>query len=323
MPFEFDRVIANIGTKPDLHRVGNAYVVDHRRMNEQELREAIIKTRLQYLQKQNIKAELEKAFYSDPNTAHRVISQIMMMDVLIEEYDFISSVRETEEKVVAFEKLLVDKSNEVKIVELSGTSVDHKRTKDFELYTFILEVAWEHENSKSPDEVNLLRKLREKLEIDEDDHRIIEAKIGKYPKPENMLHTQSEINEVRRSLQSNGLLFPIKQDGRNYDVIPQEIAEEIRTIFGKELRLESYKELMQYKIVSRKTHLQNVLKRSSIPYSNYDTIEQLVGKVIKYIIPNKAITSISPSYGLNAKELSDWCRNLDISISSFFNLCTP
>ena len=40
-----------------------------------------------------------------------------------------------------------------------------------------------------------------------------------------------------------------------------------------------------------------------------------MGKVIKYIIPNKAITSISPSYGLNAKELSDWCRNLDISIS--------
>mgnify|MGYP001479538070 FL=1 len=44
MPFEFDKVIANIGTKPDLHRVGNAYVVDHRRMSEQELREAIIKT---------------------------------------------------------------------------------------------------------------------------------------------------------------------------------------------------------------------------------------------------------------------------------------
>ena len=49
---------------------------------------------------------------------------------------------------------------------------------------------------------------------------MLEAKLGKFPKASNELHSRSEISDVRRHLQGLGLLFAVRQDdGADMDVI--------------------------------------------------------------------------------------------------------
>lgn len=122
---------------------------------------------------------------------------------------------------------------------------DSQRYKDLELYAFVLGVAWEERDEKTPDEVNFLRKLRERLSITETDHRLIEAKLKKFPKPSNALHSRSEVSDARRNLQALGLLFSSQQDdGVDVDVIPEELAVILRRILRVEMRSDSYRQLM-------------------------------------------------------------------------------
>ena len=190
----------------------------------------------------------------------------------------------------------------------------HNATAILSSTNSFLESLGENENTKSPDEVNLLRKLRGRLRITESDHRLLEAKLGKYPKESNELHGRSEINEVRRFLQGSGLLFAIRQDdGVDWDVIPEELASLLRNILGIELRTDSYREMMTYRPLRRKSRLIDVLSRSGVEFGSYDTIEQLVDHVQRYVPPSKALASTSPRYGLNSEQLSDWCRELGLS----------
>ena len=57
------------------------------------------------------------------------------------------------------------------VLDLACGQKDSQRYRDLELYSFILSVAWENEDEKTPDEVNLLRKLRARLGITEMEHR--------------------------------------------------------------------------------------------------------------------------------------------------------
>ncbi len=202
------------------------------------------------------------------------------------------------------------------MAELAGGNKTSQRYRDLDLYFFVLQVAWENEDSKSPDEVHLLRKLRDRLNITESDHRLLEAKLGKYPKASNLAHTRSEISDVRRYLQGLGLLFAVRQDdGVDLDVVPEELAMVLRTILGLEIRSSSYHELITHRSLWRKAHLVEVLSRSEIQFSQYDTMEVLRDKILRYVPASKAIASSSPRYGLNSDQLAAWCRQLNLSPS--------
>ena len=193
---------------------------------------------------------------------------------------------------------------------------DTNRYRDLDLYFFVLRVAWENEDAKSADEVNLLRKLRARLNITESDHRLLEAKLGKYPNPSNLLHTRTDVGEARRLLQGLGLLFSVRQDGEtDLDVIPEEIAAVIRAIQGIGIRKECYAQLMEHRPLRRKAHLVDVLTQADVEFGRYDNVETLVERVLRYVPASQAIASVSPRYGLNSDQLSVWCRQLSISPS--------
>src|SRR5262249_2228479 len=148
---------------------------------------------------------------------------------------------------------------------------------DLDIYNFVLGVAWEQRDSVSPDEANLLLNLRRKLQVNEFEHRVLEAKLTKYPKPGNELHTRTEINTVRRSLQQAGLMFAIRQDdGNDYDIIPEELVMELRSILGLELRADAYRELLKFHKLRKKAHLTDILERSNVTFGKYDSVEALV-----------------------------------------------
>lgn len=180
----------------------------------------------------------------------------------------------------------------------------------------MLGVAWDQADSVSPDEANLLSKLRRHSRINEFEHRVLEAKLRRFPKTGNELHSRVEITAARRGLPQEGLLFAIRQeDGQDYDVIPTELANEIRIALGIELRTDAYRELLKFHKVRAKAHLTDVLERQGVSYGKYDKVDALTERVILNVPPSKAISSASPRYGLSSEELADWCRDVEISPS--------
>ncbi|MDE0026938.1 MAG: hypothetical protein OXP69_21205 [Spirochaetaceae bacterium] len=198
---KFDDAIDAIPKVTELRRIAGAHVVDHRRLSMEELRAAIKKARLQYLHEETVRTRLDKVMYQTTDSDLRVLSRLVLVDVLLNHFDHALPFPETEERVLSWEQSVVDRSNEVELEDLGCVNRRSRRFHNLELYQFVLDVAWENENQTSPDEVNLLRKLRGRLGITESDHRLIESKLGKYPKRLNELHTRTEILEARKQLQ--------------------------------------------------------------------------------------------------------------------------
>ena len=311
---KFDDAVMAIGTVPDLRRVASAHVVDHRNLSEEELRNALKKVKPQYLHFDTVKNNIETAFYKNESIDHRTISQIILYNVMLNEDGYMLGAGETEEKVMSIEQNVVNRSNEIEVSDLVSHA-DSQRQKDLELYYFILKVAWEYEDSKSPDEVNLLRKFRYKLNISEMDHKVLEAKLGKFPKPNNEIHTRSEIQKVRRHLHALGLLFPIRDErGNDLDLIPEELAEIMNKALQKEIKEPNYSILIRNKLVYKKKFLQTALEKANISVSYRDTLDDLAEKVIKYIQPSVLINGVTTRDGLSNEDLHKWCSELDLPV---------
>ena len=314
---KFESVVESIYRQTELRRIAGAHVVDHRQLSSDELKSSIIKVKPQYLHEETIRTNLEVALYTESNIDYRVLSRVILEDILLNHYDYMLPFSETEEQTIFTEQSILNLSNELDLVDLACKNKESARHKSLELYNFVLNVAWENENTKSPDEVNLLRKLRGRLNITEADHRLMEAKLGNYPKPSNELHSRGEINEVRRYLQGKGLLFAIRvdDDGPDIDAIPEELGGVMRQILDIELRKDSYKALLDYRPVRRRAHLTDVLSRSDVEFNSKDSVDQLVEHVLKYVKPSKSFSSNSPRFGLSNDQLATWCRDINEPVS--------
>lgn len=77
--------------------------------------------------------------------------------------------------------------NELDLEQLACGDKGTPRYRDLETYNFVLGVAWDQADSVSPDEANLLSKLRRHLRVNEFEHRVLEAKLRRFPKTGNEL----------------------------------------------------------------------------------------------------------------------------------------
>ena len=115
----FDNTVEAIWRMTELRRIAGAHVVDHRQLSPEELKAAIIKAKPQYLDQATVLKNLEFALYQEPRTDFRVLSRLILIDVLIDQYDFELPVNQTEERVIAFEQSVVNRSNEIDLVDLA------------------------------------------------------------------------------------------------------------------------------------------------------------------------------------------------------------
>jgi hypothetical protein len=201
---KFKNVIASIKKITDLKRVASAYVIDFRGLEEYEIREALLKTAPQYSNAGNIAAEIQ-AILLHENRDVRTIGPAILSEVLLNQDDFVCPQRTTEDLLIDWEQHIVDRSNE------DLASKKGQKVQNLTLFAFVLEAAWE-DGIISPDEKNLIEKVREKLKVSETEYRIIEAKLGFFPKTGNSIHTRGEVESVRRVLQAKGLVFPVRDD---------------------------------------------------------------------------------------------------------------
>jgi len=305
----FNSVIKNISTSNELKRVASAYVIDFKNLSKDELETALIKTAPQYYHTPNVTSTLSDFLFHE-DRLFRTVVPIFIKHIMLNKDDFKRECKFTNDDVIKFEQNIIKKSNEFSI----GKS--HPNKEALELFRFVLEVAWEHQDNISIDEKNLIDKIQKKLSISEEEYMIIEAQLGKFPKHKNILHTNDEINNVRRELQRQGLLFSVRdEDGVDYDIIPSEIAEVIRQIYDIEMKTQGYERLIDNKRFRNKEYLTSIIEKSGLIAPPKMSLKEMKAFIIEKIKPSNLLGGFSIRDGLNATELSDWCKELKLNAS--------
>ena len=160
----------------------------------------------------------------------------------------------------------------------------------------------------------MINKIKKRVGITRKINNITEASIGKYPKPENALHTKDEINKVRRILQSKGLIVSGRDSNNiDYDVIPEEIAKTIRDIYRIDIKKYGFEQLLQSKYVRNKKYLIKMIEKAGITIPKYALIPDLQNIIKDNMIAHEIIGGFSAQDGLDRGALSEWCTSLDLT----------
>jgi hypothetical protein len=148
---DFEKGVSLIGTVTDLRRVASAHVIDHNQLKDDELRSALIKSKAQYTAAETVRKALDELLSREPKDHLRALNRILLVDVLLDQYDCQLRFEETDAKVTAVEQNVLDRSNELDLEQLACADKGTPRYRDLETYNFVLGVAWEQRDSVSPD----------------------------------------------------------------------------------------------------------------------------------------------------------------------------
>ena len=289
--------ITQVSTFVDLKRLANPYVIDFRKLSFQELKEAMEKTAPQYYNEDNVKQALDKIFISNDQRV-RTIAPLFIKGILLDKDDFMENNRIIEDEILLHEQRMVDIANEYKETAF---------TENLKLFKSVMEAAWEKDDDISSDEQNLINRIKNKLQISDEDSIIVEAKIGKYPTNGNKLHTKDDIEYVRRYLQSAGLVFTIRNsESKDFDIIPDEIAIVFRKIFNIDIRKHAYDLILKSKYVKTKQYLLSMLEKAGCEVNSYWTVNELQTLCKKHLTAHQLLAGFSPLDGLDKNTLSSW-----------------
>lgn len=311
---KFQNCVENSSNVNELKRIASAYVEDCRRLDFQELKNSLLKTEGQYISYENIKKCLDNLKLHE-NPIVRIIVPIFLKGCLLDQDDYMSPCKATEEAVLNYEQSVIDESNNF---DFKGMS------KDFALFKFLLDKAWERGDDISVDEKNLIDEVRKYLNISPREQNMLEAKSSRYPTKGNILHTRSDIDAVRKVLQATGLIFYIKNsDNVPCDIIPEEIALCLRKYYGIEIKNYGYKQLLLHVTkITKKQYLIDIINKYNenpetavVDLPNNLTVPLLQEIILKTIKPSNLIGGFTPRDGLDAVVLQKWCADLSLNVS--------
>lgn len=240
---------------------------------------------------------------SDPDFNRGQLKAIIFNILLQEETYSIDETR-LEEKVIDFEKALVKRSRTLDFAEVKKQDPD--RWHHLDTYRIVLEAAWNNDETISPDEARLLSVLRAHLGISLEEHWLIHAWLKRFPKEKCALHTPDEINEARKELQRDGLLWSYRDEtNRNIDVIPAEIAVVIRKDYAnQELQRTNYRRLLSQDSITL-AEVRSVLQERGL--DRYGNKAELIERIV--------VSDVKPSDALgdlDREKLSGMCASFGL-----------
>lgn len=262
-------------------KVLNAYIDSKGGMTGKEdddLTKLIVKESSRFADRKRIVREI-----TTPGTDHfRDELKTIILAVLLQEEIYSCTESRLFEIITEFEKRLVSRAKAFSLDDLKKCDPDRWHCVD--TYRIVLEAAWGNDGIISPDEARLLSVLREHLQITLEEHWVIGALLKRFPKEKCALHTPDEVNEARKELQRQALVWSYKnEDDQNSDVIPAEIAEIIRKDHAElELQTVNYRRLISHDAISV-AELRSVLQRNGIDRggNKADLIERVVSSNVK------------------------------------------
>ncbi len=305
---KFEEIVNNISNTIILKRLCSQYVIDYKNLDKEELKKALIKTAPQYYYLPNLKKVYKNTFYHNDRNV-RILTPIFIKKILLNQPSSSLPQKELNEAIIKYEQEIIDYSNEGYIKNLNY------KQKEIDLFRFILTTGWEQNNFISPDEKNLILKLKDKLQITDKEYQILEAELGKFPRNNNTIHTHDEINQVRKELQTLGLIFSYKSKDIVYDVIPKEMTETYRKIFNIELIRDGYFELINNKNVRNKQYLLETIKQSGLKFDEKSTLAEMQAFIVENIKPSTLLGGKTRLSGLSNDTLSKWCKEQNLLTS--------
>lgn len=122
------------------------------------------------------------------------------------------------------------------VIEEAKSGEGLKEDKQYDLYAKMLKTAWDYQEDLLPPEANILNALREYLNITRSEHRLLEAHLAVFKFSQNAFNR--EIEHFARE----GIIFTHETDY----LIPEEIIEQIKEVWGIELDPKPYRRLVGY-----------------------------------------------------------------------------
>lgn len=273
-----------------LKRIVNSILKDDiTKGDEERHREQIAQNEAELFSNERIRKVLDLESYT---RSQRILTEGILKGLLMK-----SEMACPEDKLYEFvKKFEQDVIQEAK----SEDAFKFSDPKAIEIYETVLDVALEDDHV-SVDEFRMLERLRVKLGVTRREHRLLEAKLGKFPQPNNEIHNSNFFTDVVKHLQSIGILFFCnKMEGGAVLVLPEEIAPIVKSILGFEMKPDSQK--LMHDALSA-DQLRSALKYMNMPLSGSkaERSERLLMAGCK---PSEILSS------LRNEELAEICKKL-------------
>ena len=230
----------------------------------------------------------------------------MILNVLLQEETYSLPENKLDAKVIEYEKRLSAQAAGFDLGDVKKADPD--RWHHFDTYRIVLDAAWSNDGQISPDEARLLAVLRGHLGISMEEHWVISALIGRFPKSGGGLHTPDEVNEARKDLQRQGVVWYYRdENNQNNDVIPADVAGVCREWAGQELQAVNYRRLLSHEAILL-PDLRAALQARGLDRSGNkpDLIERVVASDIR---PTAVLG------GLDRERLSGMCGTFGLKSS--------
>lgn len=278
-------------TKFYLGRVVDSFIKESiPRGDEERLRQQILESTDELADYDRISDVLSLA---DQSRSMRILVKEILHS-LLESNDRYATEQEIYDCVRGYEIGLVEKSKDDDIFAFSNE-------ESLSIYETVLEVALE-DNVVSSDEYALLEKLRTRLKISRLEHRLLEARLGMFPRKGNEIHNSDDVCSALKELQHRGLLFYCnKAENGPIVVLPDEIAPGIKKALGFEMREEAQRLLHN---VLSSGQLSHALEALGLPKSGTkaDKSNRLISAGCK---PSEVLNTLKSS------ELGEICEKLE------------
>jgi len=275
--------IIQLMSKTYLHRIIDSFTKDFPKHDEQKSMDIILKNSKELTDFKRF----ENVLQFECNYSNQLLLK-SVLEVIINKPDHFSSEEEVIDEVQLYEKSIIDNSK-------LDNAFQYENNKNIEILLPVLEVALE-DNQISNEELNLIRKLQNKLDLSDKVLRIMLARMKNFPKKGNEIHNISDFKEALLKLQKKGILFYCNKLNNGVYVIPEEFVPIIRKQLGIELNNQAFMKLLSK---LPKSILSKILYNANLPKSG--KIEDLITRIIdSNIKPRTALNGLANSelYGV-------------------------
>ncbi len=293
-------------TKQYLHRIIDSFTKDITKPDEDRSREIVARNAEELTDPQRIKTVLSReGLFSDQ------LLETYILEALVNRPDHAATEEALIGEVQELEKALLDEAADPDALKYADSHA-------VDVLKAVLEVALEDDRLSS-EELNLIRRLGEKLGIHERTKRILLAHLDSFPRKGNQIHTPSEFRDLLIDLQKRGLVFYCNKLNGGLYVIPDEIVEGVKGALGIEMTRLGWSKLLQS--LSR-DHLANILEAAGLPKSGNksdlqerirmaglsprDSLESLSNEDLYAVLDSLPGAKVSGSKGARLERIIDY-----------------
>lgn len=240
----------------------------------------------------SLKERLDRYSRTSKNPYQTGLIIHFILKILLRNNGYKGTEREVIESLKKAEETIIEKAKEKE-------NFKHIEDLSLEIFETLLKAALE-DDIITDDELRLIYKVRGKLNIQEKDQFLIQAKLNHFPQKNNEIHNLKQINHGLMALQKCGVVFYCNKVDKQFFVIPDELIEGVKAYLAVELIDDKFKDLLD---TLKTSELRQILNDLNIKQSGIKDV--LIDRIL--------ITGIKPSEvldDLNNSRLSELCKKL-------------